>query len=337
MAKKVKQPVVKADQPKTSAKLSPQTRTAQQAKTKLGQVKESRRNAAMAQAVETMVTDNAPNSIIDTPVNNVLTLPARSAPEETGGNSKLVDVDVIGGMVLDPATKGNKTAGQLYKPEQVHFESVERLAKLPEPDFNAELQKLGTDLTTLQFRVALHMVVIAYKLQSTGESAMQTVHNFMDSLAMLGKGTSMIRTDAVKAWLLKYAAVSWGKPQGSEGANTLIFDKAKRSTFAGQFSNDRKDWMRVRLSKPFWILTPEPKFVEFSFAAKLAMLIKQADRYQAMLAKPDELKTVFGVDDKGNPKMPDLTGYDAIKRAMKKANIKETDAIKEDEVKKDVA
>lgn len=177
------------------------------------------------------------------------------------------------------ATKGNKPALRRFEPTEAQHVEVNRLADAK--DFNVVLEKLGRKVATIQWELAILCVALAVKLQRGDKDALILVNEFITKLQPLGKSYTVVRVNAIKAWLLKYAPVQWDQPSDGK-AKEFIADGTKKRNAASGFARGFKKYVNVRLEEPYWLVEPERDLAEFS-------LIEQLEKLQKRVAKMAEM------------------------------------------------
>lgn len=136
---------------------------------------------------------------------------------------------------------------------------------------NKALTKFGDDLEHMSFRLSCFCVAMAARLQRDKGAAIDLVFGeggFIAQLERLGENLSIVRINAIKAWLEKYAPVSL-----DEKTKSFLFDPAKHRKFSGKFANKFDDYVEERLNEPFFEFEREKAYSTYKFEDKLSSLV----------------------------------------------------------------
>lgn len=231
------------------------------------------------------------------------------------GKSKGIDIDVNvkGAMPLVPAPDGTKLKARRHF---VADENVADITRLYESNsIGAEIVKIKRESLELQWKLASFCVAIAGRLQRDKEAALPILTEFMDAIGGLGKGLTVVRTNSFRAWFIKYAPVSWDKPQ-SGGEKTFLFDAAKHRNQASEFGRNIGEYFKRRASHPYWLVEPEKGFDSFDFDKGFAALMKRASEISAM-SEEDKLEK-FGPADKRQVKLGKFEKLTELLRLLQK-------------------
>ncbi len=205
---------------------------------------------------------------------------------------------------IDDRFANNKPEDQQFNPTVAQREFVERVVN--SADITATLATLKTDVLNIQWGLACILVAVAIRLQKDGEAEMPNLFKLIDALEPLGKRFTVVRTNAIRAWLCKFAPVTYGK--NNEGKTTFNFSR-ERQHKAGKFLANKPDaYVAERLAKPYWLVSPEKELGEFNFTAALDALIKRADNYAKLT--PEDAQKQF--------KKLDLSGLEDAKKLRSK-------------------
>ena len=232
--------------------------------------------AAKKKAVETAFTEAVETTVAETPAKR--------------GDD---DVTLEFSSTYLEGTEGNKASLRRYtvSDEQITF----IMQQANSNDYAVELAKLGRDLGNMQWKLALHCVVVAYRMQRDGKEALPFANEFFQAMTKLGTEYTMVRTNAIKAWLLDFAALEWDTKE-----KCFAFSGKNRSKWHTAFSKSdkgKKNFIVARMRVPFWVHEPEKEPVKFVLADYLTTALKRAEN----VAKADdslyEKKDLEGLED----------------------------------------
>ncbi len=223
-----------------------------------------------------------------------------------------IDLTVKGAMQIAAAPDGTKRADRRFVVDAATTETITRLYE--SNSIGAEIAKLKRESLELQWKLASFCVAIAGRLQRDKEEAMPILHEFMNAISGLGKGHTMIRTNAFRTWFEKYSPVSWQKPQ-SGGEATFMFDAKKHRTQSSEFGQNVGKYFERRASHTYWMVAPERDFKSFDFDKNFNTLIQQATKIAAM--SEEDLEKEYGPKEKRQVKLGKFENIMTILKALR--------------------
>ena len=180
-------------------------------------------------------------------------------------------------------------------------------------DFSVILSSFERDAAKLQWQSACLCTAVAYRVQKDKKEAVDLANEFFKAVMPLGKSYTMIRTEAIKAWLLEFAALDWDKmPDGkTEG---FVYSGKKHSKWASSFGRSEKgqrQFIIERMSQPYWLFTPEKEEgeIEFILADKIESILKTAEKH---IKRHSERPEIYGKYD--------VEGIDKVKELLRTLN-----------------
>lgn len=259
--------------------------------------------ASVKQGLDEMM--NKANTDIDN--GNVVTLKPAGTPKAEPKAENNFDLAVKLSAPVDERTSGNKPSERAIVPTDDQRLTVNQLVNSTDKDWLGSLSSLKTKVAEAQWLVHCYCVAFAVRIQKNPDTVLvkgvddkTVLDTFLDAVGGLSGRYTMVRKEAVVAWLLNFSALS----RDDEGRFQI--DRKRHRHFGGKFGNKPDEWTNERLARPFFMFKPAPALGEFSFLAKIAEAIKAAERIAKM--DSDALHARY--------KVADLQGLEELKKAF---------------------
>jgi len=262
------------------------------------------RKGKQAQAVKAKVAGqvhamaNEANAQLD---NNVIQLQPGSANPITKPENNF-DLSVHLSAAVNPITADNKPNLRTIVPTEAQLKAAEDFAAMGDIAFDAALSDFKKTVAEAQWKAHVLCVAVAMRIVQHGEEGVKLVQKLLDAADGVSQRFTMVRVNALQAWLLAYAPIVYNTDQ-----KEYRLDKNRHRAESGKFGNRKAAWIKERVERPFFMFKPAPTLQEFNLLDAIQQQIDKAKRIEKMdkSARDSKYKKV------------ELDGLASIEKALK--------------------